>query len=395
MIIIKEGLYWVGIVDWNLRTFHGHQLSTPQGSSYNSFLIKDEKIALVDTVWGPFAGEFIANLAQNIDLNKIDYIVMNHNEPDHSGALPALMAKIPDTTIITSPKGKETLQELYHQNWNFKVVQTGDVLSLGRRELQFIEAPMLHWPDTMFTYLTKDNVLMCNDAFGMHLASASLFDDESNIKQVLQEAAKYFANILTPFSKQVVRKLDELMALELPLDIIAPSHGILWRSHIDKIIELYYRWARGQSHDRIIIFYDSMWEATSKMAHAMAKGLRASGIDYKIVNLAVSDCNDVITEAFLARGILVGSPTFNRGYLPTIAPFVAEIKGLGLQKKVAAVFGSYGWSGEAVGLLEDQLEESGIKILQEGLRCKFQPSEEELKDCQEFARRFAHKFKEE
>ncbi len=390
---IVDGVYWVGVADWGLRHFHGFELSTHKGSSYNSYLIKDEKIALIDTVWEPFAEEFLSKLQRVVDLESIDYVIANHGEVDHSGALPALMEKIPEATLVVSPRGEESLRYHYHQDWNFQVVKTGDRISLGRKELVFIEAPMLHWPDSMFTYLTEDNILMSNDAFGMHYASSGLFDDLVDMEEVLREAVKYYANILTPFSRQVVKKIEELKKMEVPVDIIAPSHGIIWRKDPGKIIDLYYRWGRGESQERIIIAYDTMWEATARMAYAIEEGIHEEGIDCRLLPLAVTDRNDVVAEVFQARGLLLGSPTFNRSILPTVAPFLEEVKGLRFQNKLGAAFGSYGWSGEAVSILEKNLKEAGIEVLQEGINVKFQPNQEDLEKCRTFAREFAAEMK--
>lgn len=391
---IKEGFHWVGVVDWDLRHFHGHELSTHRGSTYNSYLIQDEKTVLIDTVWEPFAEDFVSNLKATVNLKEIDYVIINHGEPDHSGALPLLMEEIPNVTIVVTPKGKESLYRHYHQEWNFMVVRSGDRLNIGRRELVFFEAPMLHWPDTMFTYVEGDQILFSTDAFGMHYASSELFDDRGDADEILQEAVKYYANILAPFSHQVLRKLEEFFSLQYPLDMICPSHGVIWRDNPQGIIDLYYRWARGQGEERVVIFYDSMWEGTTRMARAMAQGLAEQGMPYKMCNVSISDRNDVITEAFLARGFLLGSPTFNRSYLPTVAPFLEELIGLRLQNKVGAAFGAYGWSGEAVGALEEKMEAAGIAVLQEGIRCKFRPTTQELRDCQEFAQRFARTIQE-
>ena len=390
---LKSGVYWVGYVDWNIKQFHGHEYSTHRGSTYNAYLIVDEKIALVDTVWGPYSQELIDHINEIIDIKKIDYVIANHAETDHSGGLPAVMKHIPNATVVVSEKGRESIPGHYHEDWNFKVVKTGDSISLGKNSLVFVAAPMLHWPDSMFTYLTGKNILMPNDAFGQHFASSSRFNDEVDTVEVYQEAIKYYANILTPFSELVIRKIDEFKKLNIPVDIIAPSHGIIWRKDPLQIVSQYYEWAQGKNDGSAVIIYDTMWKGTEKMAQAMAKGLEKEGVKYKLFNIAICDRNDVLTEIFKTKGILIGSPTMNNGLLPTIMPILEDLKGLKFRNKVGAAFGTYGWSGENVKLIEEILEKAKIKILQEGIKFKWQPTKEELEKCVEFGRSFAQKMK--
>jgi len=390
---LKSGVYWVGYVDWNIKQFHGHEYSTHRGTTYNAYLIVDEKIVLVDTVWGPYSQEMIDNINEIIDIKKIDYVIANHAEVDHSGGLPALMKLIPNATVVVSEKGRESIPKHYHESWNFKVVKTGDSISLGKNSLVFVAAPMLHWPDSMFTYLTGKNILMPNDAFGQHFASSSRFNDEVDMIEVYQEAIKFYANILTPFSELVIRKIDEFKKLNIPVDIIAPSHGIIWRKDPLQIVSQYYEWALGKNDGSAVIIYDTMWKATEQMGQAIARGLEKEGIKYKFFNMAVSDRNDVLTEIFKTKGIIIGSPTLNNGLLPTIMPILEDLKGLKFKNKVGAAFGSYGWSGENVKLIEENLEKAKIKILQEGIKVKWQPAKEELEKCVEFGRSFAQKMK--
>ncbi|MFZ2411211.1 MAG: flavodoxin domain-containing protein [Candidatus Methanoperedens sp.] len=393
VVELKKGVYWVGIVDWNIKKFHGHEYSTHRGSTYNAYLIIDEKIALVDTVWSPYSNQMIENIKKIIDVGKIDYVIANHAEVDHSGGLPELMKLIPNATVVVSDKGRESIPKHYHQDWNFKVVKTGDSISLGENSLVFVTAPMLHWPDSMFTYLTGKNILMPNDAFGQHYASSGRFNDEVDMIEVYQEAIKFYANILTPFSDLVIRKIDEFKKLNIPVDIIAPSHGIIWRKDPLQIVNKYYEWASGGNDGSAVIIYDTMWNATEKMAQAIAEGLSKEGVKFKLFNMAVSDRNDVLTEVFKTKGIIIGSPALNNGLLPTIKPILEDLKGLKFKNKVGAAFGSYGWSGENVKLIEETLEKAKIKILQEGIKFKWQPTEEELGKCVEFGRSFAAKLK--
>ena len=393
VVELKSGVYWVGYVDWNIKQFHGHEYSTHRGSTYNAYLVVDEKIALVDTVWGPYSQELIDHINEIIDIKKIDYVIANHAETDHSGGLPAVMKHIPNATIVVSEKGRESIPKHYHEDWNFKVVKTGDSISLGKNSLVFVAAPMLHWPDSMFTYLTGKNILMPNDAFGQHFASSSRFNDEVDNTEVYQEAIKYYANILTPFSDLVIRKIDEFKKLNIPVDIIAPSHGIIWRKDPLQIVSQYYEWAQGKNDGSAVIIYDTMWKGTEKMAQAIAKGLEKEGVKYKIFNMAICDRNDVLTEIFKTKGVLIGSPTMNNGLLPTIMPILEDLRGLKFKNKVGAAFGTYGWSGECVKIIEEILEKAKIKILQEGIKFKWQPTKEELEKCEEFGKSFAQKMK--
>ena len=395
-INVKNNIHWVGKVDWELRKFHGDEYSTHKGSSYNSYLIKEEKVALVDTVWTPFAKEYVENLKKEIDLNEIDYIIACHAENDHSGALPELMRYIPDTPIYCTKNGVKSLKGLYHQDWNFQTVKTGDKLSLGSKELIFVEAPMLHWPDSMFVYLTDDEVLFSNDGFGQHLASERMFNDLVDQNELLQECIKYYANILTPFSRMVTKKIEEVLSFNLPLDMICTSHGIIWRDNPAQIVEKYLEWADNYQENQISILYDTMWESTRVMAEQIAAGIVETDnqVTVKLFNLAKSDKNDVITEVFKSKAILMGSPTVNNGILVAVAGIIEEIKGLKFKNKKAAAFGSYGWSGEAVKIISTQLAESGFDLVSEGLRLTWAPDEESKAKCREYGQEFADKLKE-
>lgn len=388
MVELKKGVYWVGVTDWDIREFHGHELSTHRGSSYNAYLIVDEKIALIDTVWAPWKDILLKKISEIVDIVQIDYVVANHAESDHSGSLPEVMKLANKATLVVSENGRESIYRHYHQDWNFHAVKTGDRISLGAKDLVFVEAKMLHWPDNMFTYLTGDNILFSNDAFGQHLATSEIYNDLVDSTEIMKESIKYFANILTPFSRMVAKKIEEVKALNLPVDMIAPSHGVIWRENPLQIIAKYEEWAKGVNEKRAVIIFDTMWQGTEKMAHAIAQGLDEVGVPYKIFNMAKSDRNDVITEVFKAKGILVGCPTFNNGILPTAAPILEDIRGLKFANKIGAAFGSFGWSGESVKLLEERLQNAKIKIVQEGIRFKYQPSVEDITTCINFGKRF-------
>ncbi|MDD4857725.1 MAG: flavodoxin domain-containing protein [Candidatus Krumholzibacteria bacterium] len=393
VVKLKDGVYWVGVVDWALRKFHGHELSTHRGSTYNAYLIMDKKIVLVDSVWGPFANELMANIRELVDPAKIDIVVANHAETDHSGALPTVLRHAPNAEVIVSKQGAMSIPGHYHEDWKFRKVSTGDKVNIGNNDLVFVEAPMLHWPDSMFTYLTGHNILMSNDAFGHHYATGFRFNDEVDRDELYEEAFKYYVNILTPFSDRVIKKIDEVLALKLPVDMIAPSHGVIWREDPLQIVMKYKEWAAQQPEPRAVILYDTMWNGTRQMAEAIGEGLAEAGVDYKIFNLAVSDRNDVLVEVFKARTVLVGSSTINNGVLPTIMPVMTDIKGLKFKNKIGAAFGSYGWSGEAVKLIEEHLTASGIHIARDGIRFKWQPRPEELDACRGFGREIAEETK--
>ena len=388
---IKKGVTWVGKIDWELRSFHGDELSTHRGSSYNSYLVQDEKTVLIDTVWGPYAKEFIQKLKQVIDLNSIDYIVANHAESDHSGSLPELMKEIPDTPIYCSHNGIQSLKGLYHQDWNFVPVKTGDKLSLGSKELVFVEAKMLHWPDSMFSYLTGDNILFSNDAFGQHLASEEMYADLVDQAELYQEAIKYYANILNPFSRLVEGKINQLLDMKIPVDMICPSHGLIWRKNPEQIIEKYLEWARNYQENQISIIYDTMWQGTKRMAEAVAEGIKAENPELivKLFNAAHSDKSDIITEVFKSKGIMVGSPTINKGILYSIAGMLDLIKGLAFKEKRGAAFGCYGWSGESSGIISEILTKAGFEVISEPLRATWNPDAESLENARTLGREMA------
>ncbi len=377
---VNENVTWVGKIDWELRKFHGEELSTHKGTTYNSYLVRgSEKTVLIDTVWKPFAEEFVKNLKKEIDLNEIDYIIANHGEVDHSGALSELLREIPGTPVYCSKAAVKSLQGQFHEDWNFQTVKTGDKLSLGDRELIFVEAKMLHWPDSMFCYLTGDNILFPNDAFGQHYASEHMFNDLVDQDELYREAIKYYANILTPFSKLVTAKIKEVLDLNLQVDMICPSHGVIWRQDPLQIVNKYQEWADAYQENQVTIVYDTMWDGTRWTAEAIAAGIKKANpeITIKLYNAARSDINDIITEIFKSKGVVVGSPTINKGILYSIAALMEIAKGLNFQQKKGCAFGCYGWSGESVKLITGLLEEAGFELInKEGLRISWSPGEE-------------------
>jgi flavorubredoxin len=387
---ITDRVTWVGKTDWELKHFHGDEYSIRRGSSYNSYLIRDKKNVLIDTVWSPYDKEFVANLKKEIDLKQIDYIIVNHSEPDHSGALPELMREIPDTPVYCTANGAKFLKGQYHQDWNYVTVKTGDTLEIGETTLTFVEAPMLHWPDTMFTYQSKENILFSNDAFGQHFATESLFNDTADPDELYAEGIKYYANILTPFSKFVVKKIHEVLSFNLPLNMICPSHGVIWRDNPEQVVKRYLTWAEDYQENQITIVYDTMWNATRRMAETIALGIEKADpkVTVKLMNASRDDKNDILTEVFKSKGILLGAPTVNNGYLHSIAGLLEMMKGLKFKNKTAAAFGSYGWGGEAVKQMTEGLNEAGFRVLNEGLRMIWVPDDSGYKACFEFGEKY-------
>lgn len=387
-ITLKEGIYWLGAVDWNVRNFHGY--STHRGTTYNSYLIVDEKIAIIDSVKAPFYTEFMTNLKSLVSLDKIDYLIMNHLEMDHSGAIPLILEHLPNAELIGTNAGKIGYEKTYHRQQKMRVVNDGDSIKLGKRTLKFIPIPMLHWPDSMVTYCPEDKILFSNDAFGQHLASSQRFADLINTHVIYEEAAKYYANIIMHLGVVVNKTLDKLSNVEI--NMIAPSHGVIWRDkeNIARIISNYRRWASGISEKKILVIYDTMWGSTDKMARAILDGIVSKGIDAKLCNLTYSDRSDLIREVLDAKGIIVGSATLNNGMLPNVAAFLSYLKGLKPANKIGAAFGSFGWGGGAVKAIEAEMKEAGI-ALEPSISCRYVPNEDEIKKCMEFGASFASK----
>lgn len=376
---VKGNVSWVGYIDWELEWFHGEDYSIKNGSSQNAYLIEEEKTVLIDTVWLPHRFEFVENLEKEIDLHKIDFIVANHGECDHSGSLAALMDKIPGTPIYCTANAVKSIEGQYgKRGWDFHVVKTGDSIDIGNgKQLVFVEMRMLHWPDSMATYLTGDNILFSNDAFGQHYAVEELFNDKADQCLLYKEGMKYFANILNPFAPILIRKLEEIGRLSLPIEMIAPSHGAIWRKDPMQIVNRYAEWAAAYQEDQITIAYDTMWEGTAKLAHELAKELHRQSPDtvVKVFNIARADKNEVMTEVFKSRAIAVGSPTVSNSYLSSVAGWLEFLKQLKFKDKKAAAFGCYGWSGESVKLLQEKLREAGFSVIEESVRSQWNPEE--------------------
>lgn len=373
-IEIRPNLYWLGAIDWAMRSFHGY--ATSRGSSYNAYLIVDDKITLIDTVKRPFAGELMDRIASVVDPARIDCIVSNHAEPDHSGSLSTLLSYCPNAKVYTSdPQGHKALAARYG-NLAYEAVKTGDTLSLGRRTLRFVATPMLHWPDSMVTYCPEEKILFSNDAFGQHLASNRLFDDENDLSVVMAEAKKYYANILMLYGRQAQAALKAVRALDI--DMIAVGHGVLWRSHIDDILAAYEKWSEGVLEEKAVVVFDSMWGSTETLARTITDAFTARKIPVAYFDLRVDELSDAITEILTSKYLAVGSPTLNNQMMPNVAAFLSYLKGFVPKGRQAFAFGSYGWGGQSVAQVEAELRTAGCDICRPMVRVANVPTPEQL-----------------
>ncbi|HBI14780.1 MAG TPA: MBL fold metallo-hydrolase [Desulfobulbaceae bacterium] len=384
-IELAKDIYWVGAVDWLIRDFHGY--STYRGTTYNAYLILDEKITLIDTVKRPFKSDLLHRIRNIVDPEKIDYLVVNHVEMDHSGCLPEVIDLIKPEKVICSKMGhKALLKHFHHEEWPYHIVNPGEELSLGTRTLSFLETRMLHWPDSMFTYVKGDEILFSSDAFGEHLATSERFDDEVDQDVLMYECTKYYANILTLYSPVVKKLIAKLQEMNLPIRMIAPDHGVIWRGNPGKIMDAYSRWCVHEGRGNALIIYDTMWHSTEMMAKAVADGLQEEGISYKLLDLRVNHRSEVMTAVLEAGAVILGCPTLNNGLLPRMAGFLMYMRGLRPSNKIGAAFGSYGWSGEAVKMMNEVMKELKFTICHEGLRIQYVPEHPELAQCVELGR---------
>lgn len=379
---IKNNVYWVGYLDWDLQKFHGDDFTIHNGSSQNAYLIEEEKTVLIDTVWAPHQFEYIDNLKQEIDLNKVDYIVVNHGENDHSGSLPALMDLIPDTPIYCTANAVKSLEGQYgKRGWNFHVVHTGDTLDIGNgKKLIFVEMTFLHWPDSMATYLTEDNILFSMDAFGQHYAVEKMYADLADQETLWNEAMRYYANIVAPFAPMVTKKVKELKSLNLPIEIIAPSHGAIWRENPMQIVDAYAKWADHYQENQVTVVYATEWHGTEKIAHAVAEEIHRQSPDtiVKVFNVDHTEKDDIIVEVFKSKAVAVGSPTILNGVISTMAGFLYYFKSLKLKGKKACVFGCYGWSGEGNKVLRQMLTDAGCDVVETEVKSSWNPEEDDF-----------------
>jgi anaerobic nitric oxide reductase flavorubredoxin len=397
MVEIREGIYWLAMKDWGLRHFHGHELSTHRGSSYNSYIVKDQKTVLIDTVWDPYKEDFVRILDNEVGLGNIDMIVINHSEPDHAGSLGHLLERLPsrDIPIYCTKNGADILKNYFPSfDINFQIVKTGDTINTGKYDLVFVEMQMLHWPDSMLTYVKGAGTVFSNDAFGQHYAGISLFNDEVDNCELYQEAIKYYANILTPFSALIKKKVEQIRELGLDIEMIAPSHGSIWRKDPVQIIDKYYEWAQDYNEGFAVVIYDTMYDATRTMAESIAAGIEKQGIATKLFNISTTDQSDLITDIFKAKGVVIGSCTVNNAVLRATAGLLEEIRGHKFKGKLGAGFGSYGWSGEAPKLISTSLEKSGLKVPLEPITVKYRPGAGDIEKCIQFGESFAAAMKE-
>ncbi|HOE69270.1 MAG TPA: flavodoxin domain-containing protein [Candidatus Omnitrophota bacterium] len=390
---VAENIWWVGAIDWNARHFHGHTYTTKRGTTYNAYLIIDEKITLIDAVYGPFADEMLQRIRTVIPPEKIDTIIANHIEPDHSGAYPGLLKFCPKAKMYGSARAGQGLERYYHRNFDFTPVKTGDELSLGKRTLVFIEIPMIHWPDSMMTYLIGDQILFSNDAFGQHYATSERFDDEVPRETLMEETVKYYANILWPFSHLIAQRLAEIEKLGIPIRMIATSHGLIWRKEPGKIISAYKKWAGNATEPKVVIVYETMWGSTARMARKIAEGVADAGVKHEVYDIAATDRTEVIYGLFNAKGYIFGSSNHDSGMLPNMVSFMEFLKGLHPRNRIGAAFGSYGWSGLAIKKLEETMKEAGVEIAQPALSVVYAPDASQLAACYEFGKKIAETVK--
>lgn len=386
---VTERVWWVGAVDWAVRDFHGYL--TSRGTTYNAYLVTADKITLLDTVKAPFRDEMLARVASVLDPARIDYLVSHHAEMDHSGAIPQTIEAICPQKVFASPRGVKALESHFHLDVGITPLKDGETLSLGDLALTFLETPMLHWPDSMVSYLAQEKLVFSQDGFGMHLASTQRFDDELPAEVLGYEAAKYFANILLPLSKFVTRLFERLGGLNLDIELIAPDHGPVWRSDVAGILGRWKSWAEQKPTRKAIVAYDTMWGSTDAMARAIADGLAAGGANPRLMPLGACHRSDVATELLEAGALLVGSPTINNQLFPTVAGCLAYLKGLKPQNLVGAAFGSYGWSGEAPKLVHGELEAMGVEPVADPLRVNYVPDGEALAACRELGKKVAER----
>ena len=394
---IKPDIYWVGAIDWAVRDFHGYV--TPNGTTYNNYLIMDDEVTLVDTVKYDFKRVTIENIKSICDPSRIKNLVINHIEPDHASGIAKIMSEAPDATIYITEKGKKGLDRHFDtSNWKFKIVKTGDTLKTGKHTLTFLETPMLHWPDSMMTYVNEAKLLFSQDAFGQHLATASRFDDDfiscASHSELDHAVVDYYANILMPFGPLIKRKIDEVRNLGLEIDMIAPDHGIIWRQGVDKILQTYMDQAEGKTELSVSIIYDTMWHSTELMTLPLMQGIQDEGVECKVIKLRATPMSAAITQFWKSRGTLIGSPTLNNILYPSVAEYLTHLRGLRPKNRIMGAFGSYGWGGGAVKDAYEEFRRMKLEVVEPGIQVNYKPSHEDEDSCYEFAREFARKVKE-
>ncbi len=394
---IKPDIFWVGAIDWAVRDFHGYM--TPNGTTYNNYLIMDEKITLLDTVKHDFSEIMLDNVNEIVHPSKIEYVIINHIENDHATSLDRIMAFAPNATIYITEKGKKGIARFFDISaWNIKTVKTGDTLNIGKRNLLFIETPMLHWPDSMMTYVKEDKILISQDGFGQHLATSERFDDEfiecASVSELEDSVIDYYANILMPFGSIIKNKIAEIQKLGLEIEMIAPDHGIIWRKDPGKVLKMYMDMATGKANLSVAIIYDTMWHSTEMMTFPLMRGIREEGVDCKVIKLRATPMSVAIKEIWKARGVLVGTPTLNNKMFPSVAEFLQHVTGLRPKDRIAGAFGSYGWGGGAVKEVYEWLKAMKLQTVEPGVEALYRPAPEDDQKCYEFGKEFAGKVKE-
>lgn len=394
---LKSGIYWVGAVDWAVRDFHGYE--TPRGTSYNNYLIVDEEPTLLDAVHYDFVHISIENISRIIEPEKIKNIVINHIEHDHASGLEQILNIVPQANIYITEKGKRGLSKFINlSKYKVHTVKSGDSIKIGKRTLQFIETPMMHWPDSMFTYIKEEKILISQDAFGQHIASVERFDDEfisnRSMEELEDSVIDYYANILMLYGNVIKAKIEEIKKSGIEIEMIAPDHGVIWRSHVDKVLALYSDMVEAKAKLGAVIVYDTMWHSTEQMVMPIAQGLESEGVPVKIIKLRATPKSVAIKEIWKYRGLILGSPTLNNTIFPSVAEFLTYLKGLRPKNRLFAAFGSYGWSGEAVKEMYDYAKAMKLELFEPGIRVLYKPSEEELEKCYEFGVAFGKALKE-
>jgi flavorubredoxin len=381
--MLRENIDWVGHVDWTVRDFHSYDAE--RGVTYNAYLVRDEQTALIDAVREPYGEELLKNVAALCDLASVEYVVCNHAELDHAGALPEVMRALPNASLVCDKKCAEALALHFDMSgWKQRIVKSGEEISLGRRTLRFLETPMVHWPESMFTYVPEEKLLFSMDGFGQHYASAERFDDEVPLPAVMDEAKTYYANIVMPYGKSVKACLEHLAGW--PIEMIAPSHGVIWRTHLDQIVAAYRDWADCRAKPKVLVVFDSMWESTARMAEAILDGAGLPGVERKLIHLRRTSLTQLAGEVIDAAAIAFGSATLNSGMMPAASAALTYLEGLKAKGKAGFAFGSYGWGRGGTEAVDQRLHDMGWEILREPLRAKYRPTEEVLAQCREAGR---------
>jgi anaerobic nitric oxide reductase flavorubredoxin len=396
-IELKPGIFWVGAIDWAVRDFHGYV--TPKGTTYNNYLIMDDQITLLDTVKHEFSHVTVANIKNLVDPSKIANLVINHIEPDHASSVDKIMSLSPNATIYITEKGKKGLDRHFDTSqWKIRTVKTGDTINIGKYSLFFLETPMLHWPDSMMTYIKEAKLLVSQDAFGQHIATSSRFDDEfmecASHSELDDSVIDYYANILMPFGELIKAKIAEIQKLGLEIDMIAPDHGVIWRKEANNIVRKYLDLASGKSSLCVAVIYDTMWHSTELMTLPIMQGIKDEGVDCNVIKLRATPMSVAIKEFWKSRGCLVGSPTLNNILFPTVAEFLTHLRGLRPKNRMIGAFGSYGWGGGAVREAYEEFRRMKLEIFEPGTQVLYRPSPEDKLTCYNFGQSFAKKIKE-